>query len=487
MTPYFSHRSCYVNIAEHLQNHWNANMLFPGAPNRWTGEDWDRYCAMLKAFGFSVLEFWLPPTMFSREALAGEKIQNDFTVEINKAIAGAHKNGLKAKVLMIVNTIGQKWFFACPRVPEERKLILDLWDHWSRVLESPDIFCIFPGDPGGCARHGCSYEDYIDMTLDIAGTVKKNRPRSRVSVGTWGTPFTGWGEDSFPISDEADNWEKMEKEFTASGWSIPIWNGRMDRAKKSMEYMLRRLDDYPADTMVEINLGFSSNATFEEGGPAKKWAREIARKRDIVTWDYSLAEGELITYPHWRLPRMSQKIREWRASAPYKGGMCYTMTPKLNLLSEYAAAQLMSDPDGDPDLISRDFCAAVFGEEHRELGELFEAFEVVDTGWGYFPRNQWSREALRDAYRQIIDHLEAADVSGCSLPLFPDPEEYRQDLLWFARAFLELAGDNPDRDKLRKRYWDKSMKIYDHIPMSEDKRADRSADMFSQILANKPY
>ncbi|MBP5273665.1 MAG: hypothetical protein ILO36_01845 [Abditibacteriota bacterium] len=487
MKPYFSHRSCYVNLAEHLQNSWNANVLFPGAPNRWSGGDWKNYSRMLKAFGFNILEFWLPPTMFSREALAGEKVQTDFIREINKAIGEAHKAGLMVKVLMIVNTIGQKWFFACPRVPEEKQLILKLWDFWSKALETPDIFCIFPGDPGGCARHGCTHEDFIRLALEISGVIKRNSPSSRVSVGTWGAPFSGWGSDYFPISDDADNWEKMEKEFIASGYEVPIWNGRMDRAKKAASYLVSQLDDFPEDTMIEINLGFSSDATYVHGGPAKKWAREIARKRDIVTWDYSLSEGELITYPHWRLPRMSQKIREWRSAAPYKGGMSYTMTPKLNLLSQYAAAKLMSDPDLDPDRISADFCASVFGEEHRELGELFEAFEVVDTGWGYYPRHRWSREALREAYGLIIEHLEAADVSGCSLPLFPSPEEYRQDLLWFARIFLELAADSPDRESIRKRYWEKSMKIYDHIPMSEDKRAERSAELFSQILAGLPY
>jgi hypothetical protein len=31
------------------------------------------------------------------------------------------------------------------------------------------------------------------------------------------------------------------------------------------------------------------------------------------------------------------------------------------------------------------------------------------------------------------------------------------------------------------------MKIYDYIPMSEDKRADFSADLFADLLKNKPY
>ena len=57
------------------------------------------------------------------------------------------------------------------------------------------------------------------------------------------------------------------------------------------------------------------------------------------------------------------------------------------------------------------------------------------------------------------------------------------DLLWFARAFLELAGENPDREKVKRDYWRKALSIYDHIPMSADARAEASAEQFSKILA----
>ena len=74
-------------------------------------------------------------------------------------------------------------------------------------------------------------------------------------------------------------------------------------------------------------------------------------------------------------------------------------------------------------------------------------------------------------------------MSGCSLPLFPDPEIYRQDLLWFARKFHEMSGTNPDRKKIEKEYWKKSVKIYDIIPMSVDQRARTAAKQFSMILS----
>jgi hypothetical protein len=248
-----------------------------------------------------------------------------------------------------------------------------------------------------------------------------------------------------------------------------------------MEYFLKRLPEFPADALVAINLGFSGDGDAVMGGDARAWAREVAKHRAITTWDYSVSEGELVLYPHWRLPRLAARRREERAAAPYAGGMNYTMSPKLNLLTLYAAGGLFQDPAADPDALSRAFCTAVFGEEHAVLGELFEAFEVIN-GWGHYPRRKWSKPVLRVVFREIAERLEAADVSRCTLPLFPDPETYRQDLLWFARAFLEMAGDKPDRDRIRREYWKRTFAIYDHIPMSVDARADQAARKFADTL-----
>ena len=105
------------------------------------------------------------------------------------------------------------------------------------------------------------------------------------------------------------------------------------------------------------------------------------------------------------------------------------------------------------------------------------------NGWGHYPRRRWSREVLAAQYQEMIERLEAADVSGCGLPLFPDPETYRQDLLWFARRFLEMAGPSPDRERIRREYWSKSLAIYDVIRMSADERAESAARGFAGILA----
>lgn len=473
----FSHRACYVNFAEHLQNAWNPSLYYPDAPNQWSEADWRSFFRMQRAFGFNLFEYWLPPTLMDRPALAGASVPVNFARMMRRVTELAHEAGLRVKFIIAVNTIGPGWYFACPNDPADRRLILGLWRHWLRELPGTDMVGIFPGDPGGCNRNGCTHETFVELALELCGLIKKENPRAVVEVGTWGTPFSGWGSDLI----SPPGWDGGFKQLAEQKQGCHIWNGSLDRATVAMDHFLKRLPEFPSDALVAINLGFSPDGDAIMGGDARAWAREIAKQRTIVTWDYSVSEGELVLYPHWRLPRMAARRREERAVAPFAGGMNYTMSPKLNLLTHYAAGALLLDPAADPDKLSRAFCAAVFGDEHAVLGELFEAFEVI-TGWGHYPRRKWSRPVLRAVYREMIERLEAADVSRCTLPLFPDPESYRQDLLWFARTFLEMAGDQPDRERIRCDYWHKTFAIYDHIPMSVDERADQAARKFADTL-----
>lgn len=311
--------------------------------------------------------------------------------------------------------------------------------------------------------------------------IHRENPGATIHLSTWGTPFSGWGEDQWTLPDSDGTWAKITSRGASPGEPTHIWNGKPERARRAIDYMIRRLEHFPADTMVAINLGFDPDGGATMGGDAKPLAREVAKVRPITTWDYSLAEGELVAYPHWRLPRMAARRREERAAAPYRGAMSYTMSPKLNLLTLWAAGRIMQNPDADPDKLSREFCAAAFGAEHAELGELFEAFEVV-PGWGHYPRRRWSKSVLRGKYREMIDRLEAADPGRCGLPLFPPIETYRDDLLWFARRFEEMAGPDPDREAIKKAYWARALTIYDHIPMSADARAEAAAKSFSSTL-----
>ncbi|MHB0939946.1 MAG: hypothetical protein ACYC6A_26415 [Armatimonadota bacterium] len=478
--PYFSHRSCYVNFAEHLQNRWNPNLFYPGAPNRWSESDWRGFLTMIKAFGFTCFEFWLSPTLFDRPALDGGGIYADFAEDMRGVMAVAHSLGLQIKYISALNTIGPDWYFACPHIAEDKKLIVDLWRHWARELAGADIVGLFPGDPGGCNRNGCTHETAVELSLELTEVIAGVNPAARIELGTWGTPFTGWGGDLWTTPKWDGTWQKLTADAEQAD-VCHIWNGGPQRAREAFDYLLKRLPAFPEDAMVAINLGLDPDGNATLGGDARAYARAIGEIRPITTWDYSAAEGELIGYPHWRLPRLLARRREERSAAPYAGGMSYTMTPKLNLLTLYASAQGFIDPDTDPDLVSREFCRQVFGAEHAILGELFEAFEVV-PGWGHYPRRQWSREVLHEVYREIAERLEAADMTQCALPLFPDPETYRQDLLWFARKFQEMAGPNPDRERIRREYWEKALAIYDVIRMSADPRAEMAAEQFSNIL-----
>lgn len=479
--PAFPHRACYVNFAEHLQNAWNPNLYYPGAPNQWSEADWGAFFRMLRAFGFNVFEYWLPPTLMDRPALEGAPVHAAFARTMRRVTDLAHGAGLRVKFIVSVNTVGPAWYFACPNDPADRKLILDLWRHWLRELPGTDIVGIFPGDPGGCNRNGCTHETFIDLALELSGLIRRENPRAVIELSTWGSPFSGWGSDLVSPPDWDGGFKQLVEQKLPAAVPAHIWNGDLARGRASMEYLLQRLPEFPADAMISINLGFGSESEAVMGGDARAWAREIAGQRTIVTWDYSLAEGELIPYPHWRLPRMAARRREERAAAPYAGGMCYTMSPKLNLLMLYAGGALFNNPLADPDGLSRAFCTAVFGKEHAVLGELFEAFEVI-PGWGHYPRRKWSKPVLQAVYSEMAERLEAADVSRCTLPLFPDPETYRQDLLWFARIFGELAGPAPDRERIRKEYWKRTFAIYDHIPMSVDARAEHAARTFADSL-----
>lgn len=482
-SPALSHRSCYVNFAEHLQNAWNPNMFFPGAPNQWSRADWGGFLAYIKACGFNCIEYWVTPTLFDRPALAGGGVYRSFADSMRVMHEEAHALGLKAHFIAAINTISPKWYFACPRIAQDKADILALWSHWCRELAGVDIVGIFPGDPGGCARNGCDHRTYLELALEIVDVIHRETPGSRVILHTWGTPFTGWGEDQWSLPNSDGTW-KMITEGRRGTPEEPmhIWNGRPARAARAMEDLLHRLPSFPADAMVAINLGFDPDAGATMGGDARPWARDVARVRPITTWDYSVAEGELVAYPHWRVPRIAARRREERSAAPYSGAMSYTMSPRLNLLTVYAAGQLMLNPDIDPDQLSRQFCSRVFGPEHAELGELFEAFEVIQ-GWGHHPRRKWSREVLRAKYREIIDRLEAVDLSKCDLPLYPGVETYRDDLLWFARQFEAMASPEVDREAIRKAYWARALSIYEHIPMSADARAENAARSFSAALS----
>ena len=470
--PVFSHRACYVNHGEHLQNSWNANLIYPHARDKWTRDDWQKFLRMLKAFGYTNFQYWLLPTMFDLPSLKGGGIYQWYAETMREVADLAHAEGLEIQCLCSVNVWGPKWFYSCPNIPEERSKLLKLWHHWMRELSGIDAVTLFPGDLGGCNINGCNHETAIDLDLEIAGIIKQESPRTRIEIGTWGNPFCGWGNDALDIP----GWNRCLVDLFASGFysfTNRDLHGMPERAKAVFDYLAKRLPQFPQDTTVAIN------TSLNRGGDGSAYAREIANLRPVVTWDYYSSEGEGSVCPHWRLDSMAYARQADRAAAPYLGGICYTMSPRLNLLTLYGGAQMFIDPLVDPTELSTRFCTSIFGLEHKELGDLLKTFELAsirrvnqhDPQWAiktitpeHFAKIQ-TRKDCHQAFGMIIEHLEAVKPSACMLPIFPDPETYRQDLLWFARKYHEMTGPNPNRALIAWQYWDKAYAIYQQVPM----------------------
>ncbi|MBM4034825.1 MAG: hypothetical protein FJ291_24030 [Planctomycetes bacterium] len=420
--PQFPMRICYLNFAEHLQNAYNPNLLFDSPVNRWSREDWERFIDMLSACRYNVFEFWLVPTLFSPEALKGGKIQADFAETMNHAIAYARRRGVAVHPIQAVNTVGQNWHYHCPNDPKERAEIIALWDHWSRALKGNDYIGFFPGDPGGCTKNGCTPETFVDLCLELAKVVKKNNPSVAIEVNTWGEPFGGWG--------------------------VPLWTGKPERTATSMRYFLGKLPQLPPGTFTSINLGFSPDAHPDtHGGDGRPWAKEAAKLCPVLTWDYSVTEGESTVFPHCRIRRIFERRREELALGCYSGGICYTMSPRINCLSIFACAEAWWNPAQEPAAVLRDYGRLVFGDELADIGPLLEEFEVIPD-WGHYPPFPYSPQRLEKAMARLIPLLEKAKPDAAPrLPLAPTIAEYRKSLLFFADLFAKLAATATSLDE----------------------------------------
>ena len=62
--------------------------------------------------------------------------------------------------------------------------------------------------------------------------------------------------------------------------------------------------------------------------------------------------------------------------------------------------------------------------------------------------------------------------------LFPDPEKYRQELVFFARLFADLTAPHPDYDALKQVYWNRIYRIYDRLPDHVDPRPRGNTERF---------
>ncbi len=469
---YPQRRICYVNFAEHLLNAFDPNMIYPGLPNRWRDEDWYRFIDMLAAFGYNVFEFWLVPRLFSRKGLE-EPFGREFARQMNACIEYAGSRGVDVELLSALTTVGDDWHTHCPHIPAEWEEVCYLWDQWTRRLPGIKIVGLFPGDPGGCSRNGCTAETYIDGCIEVAEIVKRNLPTAEIEFGTWGSPFWGWG-----IIEGPPNWQgEFIPEIQHTAW-------RFDphRAEASMRYLLKRLPAFPADTSVAINLGFNGDGNPVGEQDARPWAREIARTHRVLTWDYSLTEGENAIYPHYRFDRLFARRREEREAAPYSGGIAYTMTPLLNQLSLYEAARSFIEPGADHHALAQEFYIRLFGPQGREVASFMPLFEIVPD-WGHYARFGLAREEYHRQMAQFGEILRAVEGHDREdLPFHPTPEEYRRELLFFADLFAALSGPAPDYPALRQSYWQHVYAIYDHLPQHVDPRPAMATDRLIEFF-----
>lgn len=466
-------RTCYVNFAEHLQNAWNVNFIYQDAPGTWSEADWKAFFKEIRTFGYTNFQFWIPPTL-----VVPGKQRDAAAVQFQNIMKYCHAEGLTANPMLAVNTIGAEWYFACPNCKEDRARIMEFWQFYADRLRDADIFTIFPGDPGGCNRNGCDHNTFLTLAAELAHMLKQNMPHVTVEVGTWGTPFTGWGDDMRRVPDWDGTWNMLTNPETVTP-EVPchIWNGTPERAAQCMEDFLKQLHIFPKDTMFSINSGFNPDCEPTEGYDGRPLIQKVSETHRVNSWDYSASEGELVCYPHFRVGKYQRKRKLELDAAPLHGAICYTMSPKLNQLMLYSAAQLMQYPDKDPYEIAGDFTEQVFAD--RKIGELMDAFEIV-PGWGYEPTPH-DKETLIKRLSELVLRLQQAEGAKSALPLFPSPEEYRETLLWHAENFLYLLSDSPDRSAIRKEYWNRALSVYDTIPKAVDERSELAADQYSNI------
>ena len=273
MNRFGERRIHYNNFASHLLNAYNPNMLYPTLPYRWSLSDWKNCLKMISSFGFNVFEFWLVPDLFSHDALQGET-EKTFRREMNRIIALAHEEGLKVEMMAGLATVGADWKTYCPNDPDQWDEIRYLWEQWTRAFPELDIVGIFPGDPGGCSLNGCTALTYIDRSIDICETITKNLPKAEIEFGTWGPPFFAWG-----IIEGPPGWNNefiQEYQHTA-------WRFSKERMERSMNHLLSRLRDFPADTVFAINMGFNPDCIPEGENNGIPYAREIAKTHRVQT------------------------------------------------------------------------------------------------------------------------------------------------------------------------------------------------------------
>ncbi len=454
------HRIYYDNFAAHLLNAYNPNVYYPELAYRWSDADWFGLIDMIAAFGFNTFQYWIEPQFFCREGLES-KTGREFARQMNAVIGHAHTKNVKVHGILAIATVGRDWLTLCPNEPEAWAEVRRLWDAWTKRLPEQDTWGIFPGDPGACSRNGCTAITYIDRSLEIAQLVRQNCPKASIEMNAWGPPFFGWG-----IIKGPSDWKgEFVQSFQGTAWTFD-----KRRADESMAHLVKRLPEFPPGTMVSQNLGFNPDGNPSGEQDSRNWVKEIAKTNDVLTWDFSLTEGENAIAPHGRFRRLFGRRKEERAVGAYSGGICFTMTPLLNQCSHYCSAQSFLRPDADPLAVAGEFFAKLYGAEGAKLAPYLPLFEIVGD-WGCHvqvlqSRDEFHRRMLE--FNTILGDLRPRLNEAISF--HPQPAVWHEELAFFGKLFADGTAASPDFDELKKRYWNRVYAIYDKLPNHVDPR-----------------
>jgi len=437
--PYFTRRILYINDGPHQMNRYNPNLIYDVKTFRWSLAEWKRFIDQLAFFRYNILQIWLTPNMFSPKGVEGGGAFDYFRDTMRAVAQYARPRGITLNLLAAINaTVGAGtrldtldmykglpvYCYLSPNKPEEKALLLRLWDYWTKAIPEVGIWTLFPGDVGGCMEQGCGPETYVDLALQVSEIIKENNPNAVLDFNVWF--FFGWGPD-----------------FTFEDFNK---DGRVDRGYK---YLISKLNQFPPAATVTVNINdFTSyphvrGASFG-GGSTAEYMRQIhAQGHEIQTWTYhNVAEGEGWIDHQYSVPQCT-KQRDLEARFPISGGIYYTMTPGLNILSQFACAEAFWNPKVSEKEVMGRYTEGIFGTSENKLIEILPTFGIAPrTGYTFAAGEAW-----RPNYSKLLAQMSHNESILASLklpvysrfPILLSPEKYRGELMEIARLYKRLS------------------------------------------------
>lgn len=444
--PYFTWRALYINDSAHQMNNYDPNLIYNVKTYRWSLSRWKRFIDQLAFFRYNVLQIWITPNMFSPDALKGGGAFAYFRNTMRAVGAYASARGIRLDLLNGINVAvnaGTKldtlslfkdlpmYTYLSPNYLSQKALSMRLWNYWTKAIPEVGIWSLFPGDPGGCMEKGCSPATYVNLALDVSRIIKKNNPTAQVDFTTW--HFFGWGPD-FTYHD-------YDKDH------------RVDRGYK---YLVSKLNRFPPGTTFGINLNDFTSAGTVPGvantGSTVKYIDKISMKHLVHTWTYFVTAGEGWIDPHYRVPQII-KQRDIEARFPISGGICYTMSPRLQLLNEFACAEAYWNPKVTTASVMHDFTEGIFGTSQQRLANIFPPFDVAPVvGYTFAREPNWhpNYEKIRTNMDHARSVLESLDIPAePRFDIFITPKTYRNELLYFCNLYSRLCALGSEVAKCR--------------------------------------